>query len=128
MMPTSKQESASSMMFIGDTLWRAPGSPAAAAPSPYLRYTSVTQSRGFTRYDATMAGKQAINSELAEGSRRAVAGPAGQSPSMRVRFTRDDLLLTRFAKTPAPLAEVSVVCPRRCSSTLSCRTWPKAWR
>ncbi len=73
----------------------------------YLRYASVTESRGFTRYDATVAAKQATNSELAERPRRAVAGPAGGVPLMRVHFTRDDLLLTRFGEAPAPLAEVS---------------------
>jgi DNA-binding transcriptional ArsR family regulator len=73
----------------------------------HLRYASVTRSRGSTRYDATVAGKQAINSGLAERPRRAGPGLAAESQLMRVRFTTDDLLLTRFGEAPAPLAEVS---------------------
>jgi hypothetical protein len=73
----------------------------------HLRYTPVTRSRGSTRYDATVAGNQAILSDLAERPRRPGGGPAAESPSMRVRFTTDDLLLTHFGEAPAPLAEVS---------------------
>ena len=73
----------------------------------HLRYTSVTRSRGSTRYDATVAGKQAILSDLAERPRRAGPESAAEGQLMRVRFTTDDLLRTHFGEAPAPLAEVS---------------------
>ena len=82
-----------------------------------LCYASVTRSDGFPGYDATVAGAQASNSEVAERPQRAaMVGPATGGPATggvgagsltRVRFTRDDLLLTRFAEAPAPLVEVS---------------------
>ena len=72
-----------------------------------LRYASVTRSDGFPSYDATVAGTQASNSEVAETPRHAAAGGVGAGPLTRVRFSRDDLLLTRFAEAPAPLVEVS---------------------
>lgn len=53
-----------------------------------------------------MAGAQASNSGLAEKPQPATAG-AHAGPLTRVRFSRDDLLLTRFAEAPAPLVEVS---------------------
>jgi DNA-binding transcriptional ArsR family regulator len=63
-----------------------------------------------------VAGAQASNSGLAETPRRPAAGetsrpPVGEDqgagPLTRIRFSRDDLLLTRFAEAPAPLVEVS---------------------
>jgi DNA-binding transcriptional ArsR family regulator len=71
-----------------------------------------------------VAGTQAINSGLAEKLRHpatggasertagqaaagGVAGGAGPGPLTRIRFSRDDLLLTRFAEAPAPLVEVA---------------------
>src|SRR3984957_17533481 len=73
----------------------------------HLRYASVTRSRGPTRYDATVAGTQAIHSDLAEKPTRAGARSAAPEQLTRVRFNTDDLLLTRFSEAPAPLAEVS---------------------
>ena len=73
----------------------------------HLRYASVTRSRGPTRYDATVAGTQAIHSDLAERPTRAGARSAAPDQLTRVRFNTDDLLLTRFSEAPAPLAEVS---------------------
>jgi len=73
----------------------------------HLRYTSVTRSRGSTRYDATVAGKQAIHSDVAERPRYAGAGSAAPDQQTRLRFNTDDLLLTRFSEAPAPLAELS---------------------
>lgn len=73
----------------------------------YLRYGPVTRLDGCRGYDAIVAGKQASNSDLAERPRGAVVRPAGQPPLMRVHFSRDDLLLTRFGEAPAPLVEVS---------------------
>jgi DNA-binding transcriptional ArsR family regulator len=54
-----------------------------------------------------VAGKQAIHSDLAERPWRAGPGPAAGGQVTRVHVTTDDLLLTRFAEAPAPLAEVS---------------------
>src|SRR5690348_5202029 len=73
----------------------------------YPRYASVTRSDHLPGYDATVGGTQASNSGLAEKPQRAVTGGAGAGPLTRVRFSRDDLLLTRFAEAPAPLVEVS---------------------
>jgi|GEM_PF-1025664 len=50
---------------------------------------------------------QASNSEPAEKPLPPATGNAGAGPLTRVRFSRDDLLLTRFAEAPAPLVEVS---------------------
>jgi DNA-binding transcriptional ArsR family regulator len=72
-----------------------------------LRYASVTRSDGFPSYDATVAGAQASNSEVAERPQRAATGEPRAAPLTRIRFSRDDLLLTRFAEAPAPLVEVS---------------------
>ena len=73
-----------------------------------LRYASVTRSDGFPGYDATVAGTRASNSEVAETPQHAAAGGTGAGPLTRIHFSRDDLLLTRFAEAPAPLVEVSV--------------------
>jgi hypothetical protein len=54
-----------------------------------------------------VAGAQASNAEVAERPQRAATGEAGAGPLTRIRFSRDDLLLTRFAEAPAPLVEVS---------------------
>ena len=54
-----------------------------------------------------MAGTQASNSGLAERQYHPAIGGAVAGPLTRVRFSRDDLLLTRFAEAPAPLVEVS---------------------
>jgi DNA-binding transcriptional ArsR family regulator len=54
-----------------------------------------------------VAGAQASNSELAETQRHAGTAGATAGPLTRVRFSPDDLLLTRFAEAPAPLVEVS---------------------
>ena len=54
-----------------------------------------------------MAGTQASNSGLAEKPQHPAIGGAAAGPLTRVRFSRDDLLLTRFAEAPAPLVEVS---------------------
>jgi len=43
---------------------------------------------------------------LAKRPRRAVARPAGEVLLSRVRFSPDDLLLTRFGEAPGPLVEV----------------------
>lgn len=72
-----------------------------------LCYASVTRSDGFPGYDATVAGAQASYSEVAERPQRAATGEPGAGPLTRIRFSRDDLLLTRFAEAPAPLVEVS---------------------
>jgi DNA-binding transcriptional ArsR family regulator len=72
-----------------------------------LRYASVTRSDGFPGYDAIVAGTRASNSEVAETPQHAAAGGAGAGPLTRIHFSRDDLLLTRFAEAPAPLVEVS---------------------
>ena len=98
------------MLPAGTADGRYPRSAASTAafvmPYGYLRYASVTRSPGFTRYDATVAGMQATNSEIAERLPRATAGPPAARPLTRVHFTPDDLLLTRFGAGPAPLAEV----------------------
>jgi DNA-binding transcriptional ArsR family regulator len=54
-----------------------------------------------------VAGSQASNSVLPETPRHPAIEGAGGRPLTRVRFSRDDLLLTRFAEAPAPLVEVS---------------------
>jgi DNA-binding transcriptional ArsR family regulator len=58
-----------------------------------------------------VGGKQASNSGLAEKPQHPATGEAragaGAGPLTRVRFSPDDLLLTRFAEAPAPLVEVS---------------------
>jgi len=64
-----------------------------------------------------VAGAQASNSGVAERPQRAATGgaaiagaaigEAAAGPLTRIRFSRDDLLLTRFAEAPAPLVEVS---------------------
>ena len=72
----------------------------------YPRYASVTPSDHLPGYDATVASLQASNSGLAEKQQRAATGDVG--PLMRIRFSRDDLLLTRFAEAPAPLVEASI--------------------
>lgn len=54
-----------------------------------------------------VAGTQASNSGLAEKPRHPAIGRTGAEPLTRVRFSRDDLLLTRFAEAPAPLVEVA---------------------
>jgi DNA-binding transcriptional ArsR family regulator len=60
---------------------------------------------------------QASNSELAETPRRPATEGIGLGPLTRVRFSRDDLLLTRFAEAPAPLVEVSAgLLEMRCRS------------
>ena len=91
------------------------GTTAFAAPLPncyiryaidYLRYFSVTFSCDCPSYDANVAVQQASNSDLAERP-RAVLGTADGVPLMRVRLSREDLLLTRFGEAPAPLVEVS---------------------
>ncbi len=88
------------MLPAGTADGRYPRSAASTAafvmPYGYLRYASVTRSPGFTRYDATVAGMQATNSEIAERLPRATAGPPAARPLTRVHFTPDDLLLTRF--------------------------------
>ena len=73
----------------------------------YPRYASVTRSDHLPGYDATVASVQASNSGLAEKPQRAATGGPAAGPLTRVRFSRDDLLLTRFAEAPAPLVEVS---------------------
>src|SRR5690242_21083714 len=72
----------------------------------YPRYASVTRSDHLPGYDATVSSLQASNSGLAEKPQPAATGAAG--PLMRIRFSRDDLLLTRFAEAPAPLVEASI--------------------
>jgi DNA-binding transcriptional ArsR family regulator len=72
------------------------------------RYCTVTRSDGCRSYDATVARKQANHSALAERPRRALAAAAGEMPLTRIRFSPDDLVLTRFAEAPAPLLEMSV--------------------
>ena len=74
----------------------------------YLRYAPVTLSDGCPSYDAIVAGNQASNSDLAERPRPAAGETAPGTPLMRVRFSPEDLLLTRFGEAPAPLVEVSV--------------------
>jgi DNA-binding transcriptional ArsR family regulator len=54
-----------------------------------------------------VAGTRASNSELAETPQRADTGEAAAGPVTRIRFGRDDLVLTRFAEAPAPLVEAS---------------------
>jgi DNA-binding transcriptional ArsR family regulator len=54
-----------------------------------------------------VAGAQASNSELAETQQHAGTAGAAPGPLTRVRFSPDDLLLTRFAEAPAPLVEAS---------------------
>ncbi len=55
-----------------------------------------------------MASLQASNSGLAEKPQHAGAiGGACAGSLTRIRFSRDDLLLTRFAEAPAPLVEAS---------------------
>ena len=74
----------------------------------YPRYASVTRSDHLPGYDATVASMQASNSGLAEKPQAAAAGGgAAAGPLTRFRFSRDDLLLTRFAEAPAPLVEAS---------------------
>jgi DNA-binding transcriptional ArsR family regulator len=73
----------------------------------YLRYAPVTRSDGCSSYDAIVAGNQASNSDLAERTRRVVLGTGNGSPLTRVRFSPEDLLLTRFGEAPAPLVEVA---------------------
>ena len=51
---------------------------------------------------------QASISGLAEKPQHAAAGGAVAGPLTRIRFSPDDLLLTRFAEAPAPLVEVSI--------------------
>jgi DNA-binding transcriptional ArsR family regulator len=72
-----------------------------------LRYALVTLSAGLSGYDATVAGIQANYSEIAETQPRGVVEGAGGLLPMRVHFSPEDLLLTRFAEAPAPLVEVS---------------------
>ena len=72
-----------------------------------LRYASVTRSDGFPGYDATVADIEAIHSVAAETLQHAAAGGPSAGPLTRIRFSRDDLLLTRFAEVPAPLVEAS---------------------
>jgi len=55
-----------------------------------------------------VAGKQANHSDLAERPRLNLAAAAGETPSTWIRFSPDDLVLTRFGEAPAPLLEVSV--------------------
>src|SRR5215471_5948435 len=73
----------------------------------YPRYASVTRSDHLPGYDATVASLQASNSGLAEKPLLAATGGPAAGPLTRIRFSRDDLLLTRFAEAPAPLVEVS---------------------
>jgi DNA-binding transcriptional ArsR family regulator len=97
----------------------------------YLRYVPVTLWAGYRGYDATVAGKQASNSEIAESPPRARPAGIGGLPPTRVRFSPDDLLLTRFAEAPAPLVEVSVglfEMRRRAPGALSGRWVPRARR
>jgi DNA-binding transcriptional ArsR family regulator len=54
-----------------------------------------------------VASTQASNSGLAEKPRAAATGVVSAGPLTRIRFGRDDLLLTRFAEAPAPLVEAS---------------------
>jgi DNA-binding transcriptional ArsR family regulator len=54
-----------------------------------------------------VAGVQASNSGFAEKPQQPAFRRAAAGPLTRVRFSRDDLLLTRFAEAPAPLVEVS---------------------
>jgi DNA-binding transcriptional ArsR family regulator len=54
-----------------------------------------------------VAGGQASISEVAERPQRAATVGPSAEPLTRIRFSRDDLLLTRFAEAPAPLVEVS---------------------
>ena len=55
-----------------------------------------------------MAGTQANHSELAERPLRVLAAVPGEIPVTRIRFSPDDLVLTRFGEAPAPLLEASV--------------------
>ena len=50
---------------------------------------------------------QANHSELAERPRPILVAAAGETPLTRIRFSPDDLVLTRFGEAPAPLLEVS---------------------
>src|SRR5215472_4120676 len=74
----------------------------------YPRYASVTRSDHLPGYDATVASLQASNSGLAEKPLLAATGGPAAGPLTRIRFSRDDLLLTRFAEAPAPLVEAAV--------------------
>jgi DNA-binding transcriptional ArsR family regulator len=71
------------------------------------RYCTVTRSDGCRSYDATVAGTQANHSELAERPRRVLTAVPGEIPVTRIRFSPDDLVLTRFGEAPAPLLEMS---------------------
>jgi DNA-binding transcriptional ArsR family regulator len=55
-----------------------------------------------------VASLQASNSGLTEKQPAAATAGAGAAPLTRIRFSRDDLLLTRFAEAPAPLVEASI--------------------
>ena len=68
----------------------------------------MTRSDGCRSYDATVAGTQANHSELAERPLRVLAAVPGEIPVTRIRFSPDDLVLTRFGEAPAPLLEASV--------------------
>jgi len=76
-----------------------------------------------------VAGKQASNLDLAKRPRRAAARPVGEVPLSRVRFSSDDLLLTRFGEAPGPLVEVLaglLELRRRTPATVQ-RTVPGRW-
>jgi DNA-binding transcriptional ArsR family regulator len=51
---------------------------------------------------------QANHSDLAERPRPVLAAAVGETPLTWIRFSPDDLALTRFGEAPAPLLEVSV--------------------